>query len=296
MGGLDWAAGHGAQLDPDWAARRRAHPVLADRRARPRAVLSAAGRDAAIGADRQRCVAVPADPAVPVRADLRRAAGHDHADGSAAQMDRRDRLGGVRADLRADPVLDRDGSAPASTRQHIWIPTTMLTLYTLAAALIDGAAAACSVDGSAPPLPQLWTGAHLHRLVPHELDLPRLRRPLRARVRRIGGGMYINLILAEMLTIGGFFLVDALSRPAVSAAPDLLGDLQRRLRDPVLSPARSLWIGMSYLTGGVYADEDDPQYIARGRHVCAPMAVSDPGEITAKKRGIMRLCSVLYFV
>jgi len=77
------------------------------------------------------------------------------------------------------------------------------------------------------------------------------------------GGMYINLILAELLTIGGFFLANALFDPPF--VPHLAFWVVFNIAFVTLfyRHARALWIGTSYLTGGVYPDADDPQEYVR---------------------------------
>jgi uncharacterized protein (DUF983 family) len=69
------------------------------------------------------------------------------------------------------------------------------------------------------------------------------------------GGMYLNLGIAEMLTIGGFFVAHGLFAPPLT--PHLIfwvvfnvvfvAWFYRR--------ARSMWIAVNYLTGGVQTDE-----------------------------------------
>ncbi|MDX2163618.1 MAG: DUF983 domain-containing protein [bacterium] len=70
------------------------------------------------------------------------------------------------------------------------------------------------------------------------------------------GGMYINLGVAEVTTLGGFFLVNALFQPPV--LPHLIVWVVYNIAFVTLmySRSRSLWIGISYLTGGVYRDDD----------------------------------------
>ncbi len=73
------------------------------------------------------------------------------------------------------------------------------------------------------------------------------------------GGMYINLALAELFTVGGYFVANALFHPPFE--PHLLFWICFNVAFVTVfyRHARSLWIGMSYLTGGVYADPDDKQ-------------------------------------
>jgi uncharacterized protein (DUF983 family) len=68
------------------------------------------------------------------------------------------------------------------------------------------------------------------------------------------GGMYFNLGLAEMTTMGGFFLVHALFQPPM--LPHILFWVVYNIVFVTLfyRHARSLWMAVSYLTGGVYQD------------------------------------------
>lgn len=70
------------------------------------------------------------------------------------------------------------------------------------------------------------------------------------------GGMYINLALAELITIGGFFIVNALFKPPF--LPHLLFWAAFNVIFVALfyRHARSLWIGTTYLTGGVFKDPE----------------------------------------
>jgi uncharacterized protein (DUF983 family) len=72
------------------------------------------------------------------------------------------------------------------------------------------------------------------------------------------GGMYINLGLAEMTTLGGFFFVHALFQPPI--IPHMLFWVAYNIAFCTLfyRHARSLWMAVSYLTGGVYRDGDVP--------------------------------------
>jgi len=71
------------------------------------------------------------------------------------------------------------------------------------------------------------------------------------------GGMYINLALAELLTMGGFFIINALF--ALPFVPHLIFWIAFNIIFIAVfyRHARSLWISISYLTGGVYADPDE---------------------------------------
>ena len=70
------------------------------------------------------------------------------------------------------------------------------------------------------------------------------------------GGMYFNLGLAEMTTMGGFFLVHALFQPPM--VPHILFWVGYNIVFVTLfyRHARSMWMAVSYLTGGVYRDTD----------------------------------------
>lgn len=70
------------------------------------------------------------------------------------------------------------------------------------------------------------------------------------------GGMYINLSIAELTTIGGFFLADALFHPPF--APHLLFWIAYNIIFITLfyRHARAMWIGVNYATGGVHSDPD----------------------------------------
>lgn len=70
------------------------------------------------------------------------------------------------------------------------------------------------------------------------------------------GGMYVNLGLAEMIAIPGFFLVHALFEPPF--LPHLLFWFAFTVVFCTLfySRARGLWVAISYLTGGVQTDSE----------------------------------------
>lgn len=71
------------------------------------------------------------------------------------------------------------------------------------------------------------------------------------------GAMYIALVVVELLTVGGFFIANALFHPP--DGPHLVFWVVFNVVFLTLfyRHARSLWIGTSYLTGGVYVDPDD---------------------------------------
>ncbi|MCA9910465.1 MAG: DUF983 domain-containing protein [Anaerolineae bacterium] len=64
------------------------------------------------------------------------------------------------------------------------------------------------------------------------------------------GGMYINLALAELTTMGGFFLIHSLYQPPV--LPHLTFWVAYNIIFVVLfyRHSRSMWMSVSYLTGG----------------------------------------------
>lgn len=79
------------------------------------------------------------------------------------------------------------------------------------------------------------------------------------------GGMYINLGLAELTAIPGFFLIDALFHPPF--VPHLLFWLVYTLVFCLLfyRHARGMWVSISYLTGSVKTDEAHEQEKASKR-------------------------------
>lgn len=70
------------------------------------------------------------------------------------------------------------------------------------------------------------------------------------------GGMYINLGIAELTSLGGFFLVHALIDPPF--VPHAIFWVTYNILFCVLfyRHSRSLWIAISYLTGGVRPELD----------------------------------------
>lgn len=80
------------------------------------------------------------------------------------------------------------------------------------------------------------------------------------------GGMYINLILAEFLTIGGYFLAEALWHPP--AVPHLIFWIAFNIIFVVLfyRHARALWVSIVYLSGGVQPDPDYERQYTRGQN------------------------------
>ncbi len=68
------------------------------------------------------------------------------------------------------------------------------------------------------------------------------------------GGMAVNLIVAETLSVAGYFVVDALLHPPFW--PHVIFWMVFDLLFVVLfyRHARALWVAISYLTSGVYKD------------------------------------------
>jgi|FLYN01.1.fsa_nt_gi uncharacterized protein (DUF983 family) len=70
------------------------------------------------------------------------------------------------------------------------------------------------------------------------------------------GGMVINLALAEVITLGGFFLVDALFH--VPITHQLIFWIPFTILFCIFfyRHARAMWVGVAFLVGGVYRDEE----------------------------------------
>jgi uncharacterized protein (DUF983 family) len=73
------------------------------------------------------------------------------------------------------------------------------------------------------------------------------------------GGMVVNLALAEVITIGGFFLTDALFD--IPITHQLLFWIPFTILFCVLfyRHARAMWIGVVFLSGGLHTDDEDEQ-------------------------------------
>lgn len=71
------------------------------------------------------------------------------------------------------------------------------------------------------------------------------------------GAMYINLVFAELFSIGGYFLFNSLLNPPF--LPHVIFWLTFNILFVLLfyRHSRSLWIGISYLTGGVRLDTEE---------------------------------------
>lgn len=68
------------------------------------------------------------------------------------------------------------------------------------------------------------------------------------------GGMMINLGMAEVLSIGGFIVTQALFNPPILFQAVFWGVFNIVFVVGFYRHARGAWIAMTYLTGGVYAD------------------------------------------
>jgi uncharacterized protein (DUF983 family) len=73
------------------------------------------------------------------------------------------------------------------------------------------------------------------------------------------GGMVINLALAEVISIGGFFLIDGLFH--IPIATQLIFWIPFTFLFCVFfyRHARAMWVGVAFLVGGVYTDEEHEQ-------------------------------------
>ncbi|MEO8394582.1 MAG: DUF983 domain-containing protein [Chloroflexota bacterium] len=72
------------------------------------------------------------------------------------------------------------------------------------------------------------------------------------------GGMYINLVAAELITIPGFFLTNALFHPPIVPLAAFWVIFNITFITLFYRHSRALWIGTTYLTGGLHADKDEP--------------------------------------
>ncbi len=77
------------------------------------------------------------------------------------------------------------------------------------------------------------------------------------------GGTLINLCVAEVLSVGGYFVSQALWSPPL--AFQLVFWITFNIVFIVLfyRHARGLWVSIAYLAGGVYADSDTGQQYTR---------------------------------
>jgi uncharacterized protein (DUF983 family) len=72
------------------------------------------------------------------------------------------------------------------------------------------------------------------------------------------GGMFINLGLAEVLSIGGFFISQALFDPPLPFQMIFWVAFNILFVLLFYRHSRALWVAISYLTHGVYADPEYP--------------------------------------
>ncbi len=92
------------------------------------------------------------------------------------------------------------------------------------------------------------------------------------------GGMYVNVALAEITALLGFFTIDALTDiPALWQLPFWV--LYTVLFFVLFfRPARGMWIAVVYLTGGVYPDPDYMREYQRSETDVAPTSRSKEHE------------------
>jgi uncharacterized protein (DUF983 family) len=72
------------------------------------------------------------------------------------------------------------------------------------------------------------------------------------------GGMFINLGLAEMLSIGGYFVTQALFNPPLIFQMVFWVTFNVLFVLLFYRHSRALWVAISYLTNGLYPDPDHP--------------------------------------
>ena len=70
------------------------------------------------------------------------------------------------------------------------------------------------------------------------------------------GGVMINLVLVELVTIGGYFLSEALFHPPLLFQIIFWVTFNILLVLACYRPARGVWVSVAYLTGGVYRDPE----------------------------------------
>ena len=76
------------------------------------------------------------------------------------------------------------------------------------------------------------------------------------------GGMYINLVLAELITIPGYFLTNALFHPPFLPLAAFWVIFNVAFVTLFYRHARAMWIGTTYLTAGLHPDsEEDQDYV-----------------------------------
>ncbi len=76
------------------------------------------------------------------------------------------------------------------------------------------------------------------------------------------GGMFINLPLVEVLSLGGYFLTQWLFAPPLAFQLTFWVTFNLAFVILFYRHSRSLWIAISYLTSGVYVEYVDPDYEA----------------------------------
>jgi uncharacterized protein (DUF983 family) len=72
------------------------------------------------------------------------------------------------------------------------------------------------------------------------------------------GGMMFTLGLSEILSLGGYFLTQALFAPPIAAQLAFWAAFTVFFCTLFYRNGRGLWIGVVYLTGGVYKDDEQP--------------------------------------
>lgn len=68
------------------------------------------------------------------------------------------------------------------------------------------------------------------------------------------GGMIFNLGLAEILSVGGYFVSEGLFHPSLAIQLILWGTFNVLFVVLFYRHSRSLWVSLNYLAGGVYTD------------------------------------------
>ncbi len=71
------------------------------------------------------------------------------------------------------------------------------------------------------------------------------------------GGMAINLILAETLTVGGLIITELTVKPSLVFQLLFWSAFNILFVVFFYRHARGLWVSVAYLSGGVYADGDE---------------------------------------
>jgi uncharacterized protein (DUF983 family) len=73
------------------------------------------------------------------------------------------------------------------------------------------------------------------------------------------GGMFINLGLAELLSVAGYIITDFLFHPPFQAQIAFWVIFNLLFVILFYRHARSMWVAIVYLTGGVYPDSEQPR-------------------------------------